>query len=99
MYGKLIGLGTAVIASVAVYSVGSSLITPSDPFAPCRDTDRSAMQSVGGTFTMVSEVGRTLSDQEIFTEPTLLYFGYTFCPDVCPLDNFRNTEAIALASE
>jgi len=99
MYGKLIGLGTAVIATAVVYSVGSSLITPSDPYAPCRDTDRSSMQSVGGAFTLVGEGGKTLTNEEIFTKPTLLYFGYTLCPDVCPLDNFRNAEAIDLAQE
>lgn len=99
MYGKLIGLGTAVIATAVVYSVGSSLIAPSDPFAPCRDTDRSAMQSVGGAFTLVGEGGKTLSERQIFSKPTLLYFGYTFCPDVCPLDNFRNAEAIELAQK
>lgn len=25
-----------------------------------------------------------------------MYFGYTFCPDVCPLDNARNAEAIEI---
>ncbi len=99
MYGKLIGLGTAVIATAVVYSVGANLMTPADPFAPCRDTERSAMQSVGGAFTMVGDGGETLSSKEIFTKPTLLYFGYTFCPDVCPLDNFRNAEAIDLAQK
>jgi protein SCO1/2 len=28
-----------------------------------------------------------------------VYFGYTFCPDVCPLDNARNAEAIDLLQE
>lgn len=97
MYGKFIGLGVAVIATAVVYSVGSGLVASSDPFAPCRETDQSAMQSVGGAFTLVSESGQTLSETEVFTKPTLLYFGYTFCPDVCPLDNFRNAEAIELA--
>jgi len=30
------------------------------------------------------------------TMPTILYFGYTFCPDVCPLDNARNAEAVEI---
>ena len=29
----------------------------------------------------------------------LLYFGYTFCPDVCPADNARNAEALDMLLE
>ena len=31
--------------------------------------------------------------------PSLIYFGYTFCPDVCPLDNARNAEAVDILEE
>jgi protein SCO1/2 len=31
--------------------------------------------------------------------PSLFYFGYTFCPDVCPLDTVRNAEAVAMLEE
>ena len=40
--------------------------------------------------------GETVTDEDVITEPTLLYFGYTFCPDVCPLDTVRNAEAVDL---
>jgi protein SCO1/2 len=33
-----------------------------------------------------------VTDTDVFTKPTIVYFGYTFCPDVCPLDNARNAE-------
>jgi protein SCO1/2 len=36
------------------------------------------------------------TDADIITKPTLLYFGYAFCPDVCPMDNQRNAEAVDL---
>ena len=49
--------------------------------------------SIGGPFTLVSETGETVTEQEVITRPTLVYFGYTFCPDVCPLDTVRNAEA------
>jgi protein SCO1/2 len=35
----------------------------------------------------------------VLTKPSLVYFGYTFCPDVCPMDNARNAEAIDLLDE
>jgi len=33
---------------------------------------------------------RTVTDTDVITEPQPVYFGYTFCPDVCPLDVDRN---------
>jgi len=49
---------------------------------------------IGGPFTLVSETGETVTDRDVITGPTLVYFGYTFCPDVCPLDTARNAAAV-----
>ena len=37
--------------------------------------------------------------RDVITEPSLVYFGYTFCPDVCPLDSARNAEAVDLLAK
>lgn len=50
--------------------------------------------AIGGPFELVDETGETVTDGDVITEPTLVYFGYTFCPDVCPLDASRNAEAV-----
>jgi protein SCO1/2 len=39
---------------------------------------------VGGAFSLVDHTGRTVTDQDFPGEFLLIYFGYTFCPDVCP---------------
>jgi protein SCO1/2 len=66
-----------------------------DPFAQCREgVVAGGAGQIGGPFTLVSETGETVTDAEVITEPTLVYFGYTFCPDVCPLDTVRNAEAV-----
>lgn len=68
-----------------------------DPFARCRDGQVAAgAATIGGPFTLVNEDGRTVTDAEVITRPTLIYFGYTFCPDLCPVDNARNAEAADL---
>ena len=54
-------------------------------------------RQIGGPFTLVDETGETVTDAEVLTKPSLVYFGYTFCPDVCPLDNARNAEAVDAA--
>jgi protein SCO1 len=64
-----------------------------DPFAQCRQ-GQVAGGDIGGPFTLVDTAGRTVTDADVLTQPTLVYFGYTFCPDVCPFDMARNVEAV-----
>ncbi|SDD45302.1 protein SCO1/2 [Paracoccus isoporae] len=70
-----------------------------DPFAPCRTSVvAGGTEQLGGPFELTDETGARITDADLFTKPTLLYFGYAYCPDVCPLDNSRNAEALDLLS-
>lgn len=51
---------------------------------------------IGGPFRLVDETGAEVTDADVITEPTLIYFGYTFCPDVCPVDSARNAAALEI---
>lgn len=42
--------------------------------------------SMGGPFTLTDQNGRRVSDAAFAGRYRLIYFGYTFCPDVCPTD-------------
>ena len=66
--------------------------------APCGNT-AIAGSTIGGPFELVSETGQTVTDRDVITGPTLVYFGYTFCPDVCPLDSARNALAVDILAE
>jgi protein SCO1/2 len=71
-----------------------------DRFAQCRGTVVSGgAGAIGGPFTLVDQTGRTVTDAEVITRPALVYFGYTFCPDVCPFDVARNAEAVDILEE
>jgi protein SCO1/2 len=39
---------------------------------------------IGGPFTLTDQNGKTVTSESLKGKPTLIYFGYTFCPDVCP---------------
>ena len=38
----------------------------------------------GGAFTLQTTDGKPFTEKDLIGIPTLMYFGYTFCPDVCP---------------
>lgn len=68
---------------------------PSGDFAQCRGTSISGgAGAIGGPFELVDHTGRVVTDADFADRPVLLYFGFTFCPDVCPLDTARNAEAV-----
>nr|WP_321249879.1 SCO family protein [uncultured Ruegeria sp.] len=71
-----------------------------DKFAKCRSSQiAGGAAAIGGPFELVNAHGDTVTDKNVITEPTLVYFGYTFCPDVCPFDMSRNAEAIDILAE
>src|SRR3546814_4697247 len=41
---------------------------------------------IGGNFTLVDQDGRKVSYSDFDGKYRMLYFGYSYCPDVCPLD-------------
>ena len=41
--------------------------------------------TIGGPFALTDQNGKTYTDKNLRGHWTLLYFGYTHCPDVCPL--------------
>jgi cytochrome oxidase Cu insertion factor (SCO1/SenC/PrrC family) len=50
--------------------------------------------TVGGPFTLTDQSGRRRSDSDFRGKLMIVYFGYTFCPDVCPADLMAITQAL-----
>ncbi|MEP1329317.1 SCO family protein [Pseudophaeobacter sp.] len=93
------------VVFVAALAGGTWLMTRGggdggDRFAQCRSSKiAGGAETIGGAFELVNAAGETVTDKDVFTEPSILYFGYTFCPDVCPLDVSRNAETIDVLAE
>jgi cytochrome oxidase Cu insertion factor (SCO1/SenC/PrrC family) len=48
---------------------------------------------IGGPFTLTDPAGKRRSDSEFRGRLMIVYFGYTYCPDVCPADLLAITQA------
>lgn len=87
----------AVVGMVGGLFAYSQFAGPEDRFAQCRGG--AVGGDIGGPFSLVNGQGQTVTEKDVITKPSLVYFGYTFCPDVCPLDNARNAEAVDILEE
>jgi len=98
-----IGIGMAVFlwpGSVRSLLSGNGWSQSQDQFAQCRATSvAGGAAAIGGPFELIDHTGKRVTNVEVIDRPTLLYFGYTYCPDVCPLDTYRNAEAVSLLAE
>ncbi|MBO6543267.1 MAG: SCO family protein [Alphaproteobacteria bacterium] len=57
------------------------------PTAEQGETSRSTGTAlVGGPFELVSHTGQTMTEADFAGQYMLIYFGFTFCPDVCPTE-------------
>ncbi|RMF41406.1 MAG: SCO family protein [Alphaproteobacteria bacterium] len=98
---------TAAIAAVIVIVAGLAAGAwfafgpgSEDPLKACRTTQiAGAFDTIGGPFELVDETGATVTDKQVIDRPALIYFGYTYCPDVCPLHASRNAEAVDMLAE
>jgi protein SCO1/2 len=94
---------SAAVAVVALLGGVWYVSRPADsdaPFADCRTAKvAGGAGQIGGPFTLINSKGETVTDADVITEPSIVYFGYTFCPDVCPFDTGRNADAVDLLAE
>ena len=89
-----------VLAAVACYITWRA--APADE-AP-RRTDAARLMNdlmsgkvpVGGPFTLTDQRGKRVSLADFRGKVVMLYFGYTFCPDVCPTDLYAIAGMIKL---
>lgn len=51
---------------------------------------------IGGPFALTDQDGKTVRDSDFAGKWRIVYFGYTFCPDICPTDMLKLGQAMKL---
>jgi len=95
---RIIAICATVVVAVGLAAMWYLGRPSGDAYAQC-SASQVAGGSIGGPFELVNGAGETVTDAEVITEPSLVYFGYTYCPDVCPFDVARNADAVDLLAE
>jgi cytochrome oxidase Cu insertion factor (SCO1/SenC/PrrC family) len=83
----------SVVASLFLSS-GLALAEEQPSAAQMMDDLMYGRGSVGGPFTLTDATGKPRSDSEFRGRLMIVYFGYTYCPDVCPADLMAITQAL-----
>ena len=66
-----------LIFTIALAVAGCSAPVAAPPLAGAR---------IGGPFALIDQDGRPVTERSYAGQYKIVYFGYTFCPDVCPTD-------------
>ena len=72
-----------VLAVAAVFAAGLGWMQFGSSAPPAGNL---AGASLGGAFTLINQDGETVRESDFAGRYRLIYFGYGFCPDVCPTD-------------
>src|ERR1700737_1253292 len=53
-----------------------------------------APAAIGGPFQLTDQTGQTVTEKNMQGRPTLIFFGFTHCPDICPTSLFEISEVL-----
>ena len=70
--------GLLVLALVLMIGIAGRGLLRGDDVADTATVD------IGGPFTLVDQDGRVWTEKDLQDRISVIFFGYTYCPDVCP---------------
>jgi len=64
--------------------LATSLAACGDPTAKVGKTVTSGAADIGGAYTLLNQDGQSVTEADALGKPQLVYFGFSYCPDICP---------------
>jgi protein SCO1/2 len=97
MRNAVMALGGLVFVGLAAAAIFLALKQPEGPVSPAAVNISGA--EIGGPFALTDHTGAPVTSAGLIDGPALIYFGYTFCPDICPVDVSVMASAVDLLDE
>lgn len=81
---KIIFTALAVLTGILIALAAYLFTATPRSFTPSLPASSGSQTSFTKPFTLVNQNGETVTEQTYLGKPTLWFFGFTHCPDVCP---------------
>jgi protein SCO1/2 len=85
--------------SAILATLGAGLLAACSPQAADYGEPPLAGADIGGDFTLTSSTGETVRWADFRGQYAVVYFGYAFCPDVCPTTMQRTVRGLKVLAE
>lgn len=92
-------IATAMFLAVTLSLIGACSDKGAKRTAQSGQVTATGKAAIGGAYTLVDQTGKAVTDKDFHGKPQLIYFGYTFCPDVCPTALQQMGAGLALAGD
>lgn len=84
----------AFIAGALVFLLGAAGLTGAALYLAGGPKTATQASTVGGPFRLVDQNGAAVTEADLKGKPTLVFFGFTHCPDICPTALYEITQTL-----
>lgn len=85
----------ALILSLALLVAGLGILATVVYFTMPRGGQvATAPSAIGGAFRLTDQTGKAFTEKDLAGRPSLVFFGFTHCPDICPTKLFEMTQML-----
>lgn len=88
---RLFAIGAAIVLALVVVGAATWFV-----LSPATRSMAGGEALVGGPFTLTDQHGDVVTEQDFAGRYMLIYFGYTYCPDFCPMSLANMAQALDL---
>jgi len=90
---------TGMSLTIAVSLLGACSDNGGTRTAQSGQVTATGKAAIGGAYSLVDHTGKAVTDADFHGKAQLIYFGYAYCPDVCPTALQQMGAALELAGD